>query len=206
MTTKIQVIFYCSHGHIFKMAEAMIAGAREIPDVEATLWQVPELMPDNALKSHARAARASFAQIPTTKPELLAEADAIIFVTPTRLGNMCAQMHNFIDQTGGRIRGALNGKGNSVFCNSASQHSSPESTMLNFHTTRLRNGMVIVGVPYSVQQQMIFSEITSASPNRANPITNRDGAEEHPSEKEIATARFQGRHIAEVTGRLKIAA
>lgn len=206
MTTKIQVIFYCSHGHIFKMAEAMIAGAREIPDVEATLWQVPELMPDYALKTHAKAARSSFAQIPTTKPELLAEADAIIFVTPTRFGNMCAQMHNFIDQAGGRIRGALNGKENSVFCNSTTQHSRPESTMLNFHTTRLRNGMVIVGVPYSVQQQINFSEITSANPYGAKSITNRDSEAEHPSEKEIATARSQGRHVAEVTNRLKIAA
>lgn len=205
MTTKIQVIFYCSHGHIYQMAVAMLAGAREIPDIEATLWQVPELMPDDALKTHARAARASFAQIPTTKPELLAEADAIIFVSPMRFGNMCAQMRNFIEQTGGRVGGALNGKANSVFSSSATQHGGQESTMLNFHTARLRHGMVIVGVPYSEQRQMIFSEIVDASPYGAMPVSGGDGALQ-PSEKELALARFQGRHVAEVTGRLKIAA
>lgn len=205
MRTKIQVIFYCSHGHIYQMAEAMLAGARELPDVEATLWQVPELMPDGALKTHAKAARASFAQIPTTKPELLTEADAIIFVSPTRFGNMCAQMRNFIEQTGGRIKGALNGKENSAISSLASQNSSLKSTMLNFHTTRLRHGIVIAGVPYSAQRQIIFSEIADASPGGAMPVTGGNGALQ-PSEDELAIARIQGRHVAEVTGRLKIAA
>ena len=206
MTTKIQVIFYSSHGHIYQMAEAIMAGAREISDVEATLWQVPELMPDDALKTHAKTARASFAQIPTAKPEQLAEADAIIFGTPTRFGNMCAQMRNFIDQTGGLwMKGALIGKVGSVFTSSATQHGGQESTILSFHTTLLHQGMVIVGVPYSEQRQMTISEITGGSPYGASTITGGDGARQ-PSENELAIARFQGRHVADIAKRLKIAA
>lgn len=206
MTTKIQVIFYSSHGHIYQMAEAIMAGAREISDVEATLWQVPELMPDDALKTHAKTARASFAQIPTVKPEQLAEADAIIFGTPTRFGNMCAQMRNFLDQTGGLwMKGALIGKVGSVFTSSATQHGGQESTILSFHTTLLHQGMVIVGVPYSEQRQMTISEITGGSPYGASTITGGDGARQ-PSENELAIARFQGRHVADVARRLKIAA
>jgi NAD(P)H:quinone oxidoreductase type IV len=205
MTTKIQVIFYSSHGHIYQMAEAIMAGAREISDVEATLWQVPELMPDDALKAHAKTARASFAQIPTAKPEQLAEADAIIFGTPTRFGNMCAQMRNFIDQTGGLwMKGALIGKVGSVFTSSATQHGGQESTILSFHTTLLHQGMVIVGVPYSEQRQMTISEITGGSPYGASTITGDDGARQ-PSENELAIARFQGRHVAEIARRIKIA-
>lgn len=205
MTTKIQVIFYSSHGHIYQMAEAIMAGVREIPDVEVTLWQVPELMPDDALETHARSARASFAQIPTAKPEQLAEADAIIFGTPTRFGNMCAQMRNFLDQTGGLwMSGALIGKVGSVFTSSATQHGGQESTILSFHTTLLHQGMVIVGVPYSEQRQMTISEITGGSPYGASTITGGDGARQ-PSENELAIARFQGRHVAEIARRLKIA-
>ncbi len=206
MITKIQVIFYSSHGHIYQMAEAIMAGAREISDVEATLWQVPELMPDDALKTHAKTARASFAQIPTAKPEQLAESDAIIFGTPTRFGNMCAQMRNFLDQTGGLwMKGALIGKVGSVFTSSATQHGGQESTILSFHTTLLHQGMVIVGVPYSEQRQMTISEITGGSPYGASTITGGDGARQ-PSENELAIARFQGRHVAGIAKRLKIAA
>ncbi len=206
MTTKIQVIFYSSHGHIYQMAEAIMAGVREISDVEATLWQVPELMPDDALKTHAKTARTSFAQIPTAKPEQLAEADAIIFGTPTRFGNMCAQMRNFLDQTGGLwMKGALIGKVGSVFTSSATQHGGQESTILSFHTSLLHQGMVIVGVPYSEERQMTISEITGGSPYGASTITGGDGARQ-PSENELAIARFQGRHVAEITKRLKIAA
>lgn len=206
MTTKIQVIFYSSHGHIYQMAEAIMTGLREISDVEATLWQVPELMPDDALKTHAKTARASFAQIPIAKPEQLAEADAIIFGTPTRFGNMCAQMRNFLDQTGGLwMKGALIGKVGSVFTSSATQHGGQESTILNFHTTLLHQGMVIVGVPYSEERQMTISEITGGSPYGASTITGGDGARQ-PSENELAIARFQGRHVAEITMRLKTAA
>ncbi len=207
MTTKIHVVFYSSHGHIFKMAEAIAAGAREVADVEVTVLQVPELVPDAALeKSGAKAARAMFSHIPVVKPEQLAEADAIIFGTPTRFGNMCAQMRNFLDQTGGLwAKGALIGKVGSVFTSSATQHGGQESTILSFHTTLLHQGFIIVGVPYSETRQMTIAEMTGGSPYGASTITGGDGSRQ-PSENELAIAQFQGKHVTTITKHLKLGA
>lgn len=205
MATKVQVVFYSMYGHIHRMAEAVAAGARELPDTEVSLWRVPELVPEEVLeKSGAKAAQAAFANIPVATTEQLAEADAIIFGTPTRFGNMCAQMRNFLDQTGGLwVKGALIGKVGSVFTSTATQHGGQESTLLSFHTTLLHQGMVIVGVPYSEQRQMILSEITGGSPYGSSTIAGGDGSRQ-PSENELAIARFQGRHVAEIAGRLKV--
>ena len=204
MSTQVQVIFYSSHGHTWQMAEAAAAGAREVEGVEASLWQVPELVPDDVLeKSGAKAARARFAHIPTAQVDQLAQADAIIFGTPTRFGNMCAQMRNFLDQTGGLwMQGGLIGKVGSVFTSTASQHGGQESTLLSFHTTLLHHGMVVVGVPYSEQRQMTLQEISGGSPYGASTITGGDGSRQ-PSENELAIARFQGRHAADIARRLK---
>jgi NAD(P)H:quinone oxidoreductase type IV len=203
MATKVQVIFYSTYGHIYKMAEAIAAGAREVPGTEVALFQVPELMPAEALeKSGAMAARAAFAHIPVAAPDKLAEADAVIFGTPTRFGNMCAQMRNFLDQTGGLwMKGALIGKAGSVFTSSATQHGGQETTITSFHTTLLHQGMVVVGVPYSEQRQMTIAEITGGSPYGASTITGGDGARQ-PSENELAIARFQGKHVAGIAAAL----
>lgn len=207
MATKIQVVFYSSHGHVYKMAEAIAAGAREVKNVEVTLFQVPELVPDDVLeKSGAKAARALFAHVPMAKPEQLAEADAIIFGTPTRFGNMCAQMRNFLDQTGGLwMRGALIGKVGSVFTSSATQHGGQESTILSFHTTLLHQGLIIVGAPYSEQRQMTIAEMTGGSPYGASTITGSDGARQ-PSENELAIARFQGEYVTKIASQMKLGA
>ena len=207
MSTQVQVIFYSSHGHTWQMAEAAAAGAREVEGVEASLWQVPELVPDDVLeKSGAKAARARFSHIPTAQVDQLAQADAIIFGTPTRFGNMCAQMRNFLDQTGGLwMQGGLIGKVGSVFTSTASQHGGQESTLLSFHTTLLHHGMVVVGVPYSEQRQMTLQEISGGSPYGASTITGGDGSRQ-PSENELAIARFQGRHAADIARRLKAGA
>src|SRR5436189_4936186 len=151
MSARIQVIFYSMYGHIYQMAEAVAAGARKAGAGEVSLWQVAELVPEEILeKSGANIARAAFAHVPVAKPAQLAEADAIIFGTPTRFGNMAAQMRNFLDQTGGLwMSGALIGKVGSVFTSSATQHGGQESTILSFHTTLLHQGMEDVGVPYS---------------------------------------------------------
>lgn len=204
MTTKIQVVFYSTYGHIYKMAEEIAAGAREVKDTEVTLYQVPELAPDDVLeKSGAKAARAAFAKIPVATPGQLAEADAIIFGTPTRFGNMAAQMRNFLDQTGDLwMKGALIGKIGSVFASTATQHGGQESTILSFHTTLLHQGMVIVGVPYSEQRQMTISEISGGSPYGASTITGGDGSRQ-PSANELAIARFQGKHVAAIASQLK---
>lgn len=204
MATKIQVVFYSMYGHIYKIAEEIAAGAREVKDTEVTLYQVPELAPDEVLeKSGAKAARAAFAKIPVAQPEQLAEADAIIFGTPTRFGNMAAQMRNFLDQTGGLwMKGALIGKVGSVFTSTASQHGGQETTITSFHSTLLHQGMIIVGVPYSEQRLLKMDEITGGTPYGATTITAGDGSRQ-PSANELAIARFQGKHVATIASQLK---
>jgi NAD(P)H dehydrogenase (quinone) len=203
MTTRIQVVFYSMYGHIYKMAEAIAAGAREVADTDVTLYQAPELMPDDVLeKSGAKAARAAFAHVPMIKPEQLVDADAIIFGTPTRFGNMAAQMRNLLDQTGALwMSGALIGKVGSVFTSTASQHGGQETTLTSFHTTLLHQGMIIVGAPYSEQRLVNMTEISGGTPYGASTITGPDGSRQ-PSENELGIARFQGRHVATIASAL----
>jgi len=168
------------------------------------LLQVPELVPDEILeKSGAKAARTAFAQVPLARVEQLPGADAIIFGTPTRFGNMAAQMRNFLDQTGGLwARGALVGKVGSVFTSTATQHGGQETTITSFHSTLLHQGMIIVGVPYTASGLNNMKEITGGTPYGASTLANSDGSRQ-PSENELEIARFQGRHVAEIAKRLK---
>ena len=200
---KIKVVFYSMFGHIYKLAEAVAKGARDVEGAELELLQVAELVPDDVLeKSGAKKAREVFAHIPTAKPSDLEDADAIIFGTPTRFGNMCAQMRNFLDQTGGLwAQGALIGKVGSVFTSTGTQHGGQETTLTSFHITLLHHGMVIVGLPYSEARQMTLDEVTGGSPYGATTIAGTDGSR-MPSENELAMARFQGRHVADIAARL----
>lgn len=203
MATKVQVVFYSMYGHIYKLAEAVAAGAREVAGSEVSLYQVAELVPGDVLeKSGAKAARAAFAHVPVIKPDQLAEADAIIFGTPTRFGNMCAQMRNFLDQTGGLwMKGSLIGKVGSVFTSTASQHGGQETTITSFHSTLLHHGMILIGVPYSEPRLLDMSQVSGGTPYGASTLTGGDGSRQ-PSENELAIARFQGRHVAEIAARL----
>lgn len=203
-TTRIQVVFYSMYGHVHTLAEAVAAGAREVEGCEVSLYQVAELVPAEVLeKSGAAAARKAFAHIPVASPETLTEADAVIFGTPTRFGNMCAQMRNFLDQTGGLwMNGALVGKVGSVFASTGTQHGGQETTITSFHTTLLHQGMIIVGVPYSEARLMEMGEITGGSPYGATTLAAPDGSRT-PSANELAIARFQGRHVAGIAQRLK---
>jgi len=203
MATKIQVVFYSMYGHIYTMAEAVAAGAREVSGTEVTLLQVPELVPEEVLERvGAKAARAAFAHVPVARPEMLEEADALIFGTPTRFGNMCAQMRNFLDQTGGLwLKNAFVGKVGSVFTSTGTQHGGQETTITSFHSTLLHLGMIIVGVPYSEQRILNMNEITGGGPYGASTLAGADGSR-RVSENELAIARFQGRHVAQIAGKL----
>lgn len=200
---KIHVVFYSMYGHVHTMAEAVAEGARQVPGAEVTLLQVAELVPDAALeRTGAKGARQAFASIPVADPKQLAEADAIIFGTPTRFGNMAAQMRNFLDQTGGLwAKGALIGKVGSVFVSTGTQHGGQETTITSFHTTLLHLGMIVVGVPYSCQELTNMAEITGGSPYGAGTLAGGDGSRK-PSANELAIARFQGKHVAEITRKL----
>jgi NAD(P)H dehydrogenase (quinone) len=190
------------YGHVYTMAEAVAAGAREVEGTAVTLYRVADLLSEEALeRTGAKAAQASFAHIPVIQPEQLAEADAIIFGTPTRFGNMCAQMRNFLDQTG-RLwaAGALIDKIGSVFTSTGTQHGGQETTITSFHTTLLHHGMIVVGVPYSEQGLVNMNEITGGSPYGAGTLAGGDGSR-RPSQNELAIARAQGRRVAELARR-----
>jgi NAD(P)H dehydrogenase (quinone) len=139
---------------------------------------------------------------PIATPAELADYDGIIFGTPTRFGNMCAQMRNFLDQTGEHwMKGSLIGKVGSVFASTATQHGGQETTITSFHSTLLHQGMIIVGVPYSCQGLLNMDEITGGTPYGATTLAKGDGSRQ-PSENELTIARFQGRHVAEITAKL----
>src|SRR5664280_824339 len=187
------------YGHIYRMSEAVVEGAREVEGAEVSLYQVAELVPEEALeKIGAKAARSAFGHVPIATPGQLAEADAILFGTPTRFGNMCAQMRNLLDQTGQLwLKGLLIGKVGSVFTSTATQHGGQETTITSFHSTLLHHGMIVVGVPYSCREIMNMSEITGGSPYGASTLAGGDGSRQ-PSENEIKIARFQGAHVARI--------
>ena len=201
---KILIVYYSTYGHVHKMAEAVAEGARKIEGAEAVMRRVPETLPKEVLeKMGAVDAQQKMAQVPICSVEELASADAVIFGTPTRFGNMCGQMRQFLDATGGLwAQGALVGKVGSVFTSSATQHGGQESTILSFHITLLHHGFVIVGLPYAFQGQMRIDEITGGSPYGASTIAGGSG-ERMPSENELDAARFQGKHVAAIAARLK---
>ena len=200
---KILIVFYSLYGHVYKMAEAIAEGAKEVPGAVVDLRQVPETLSDDILKKMgAIEAKKQFSRIPVCSVDELATADAIIFGTPTRFGNMCGQMRQFLDATGGLwAKGALAGKVGSVFTSTATQHGGQESTILSFHTTLLHHGMVLVGLPYVFQGQMRIDEITGCSPYGASTIAGGQG-ERLPSENELAGARFQGKRVALIASKL----
>jgi len=202
--SNVLIVEYSLYGHIYKMAEAVAEGVREVAGCKATIKRVPETLSNEVLgKMGALEAQKNMASVPIATADDLAAADAIIFGTPTRFGNMCGQMRQFLDSTGGLwMQGALIGKPGSVFTSSATQHGGQESTILSFHTTLLHQGMIVVGLPYAFAGQMGFAEVTGCSPYGASTITGGQG-ERMPSANELAGARFQGAHVARISLKLK---
>ena len=196
---KILVLYYSSYGHIETMAEAVAEGARRAEGVEVTIKRVPELVPAEVAEKAGMKLDQGAA---VATPGELADYDAIVFGTPTRFGNMAAQMRNFLDQTGGLwAKGALVGKVGSVFTSTGTQHGGQETTITSFHTTLLHHGMVIVGGPYACEGLSNMDEITGGSPYGAATLAGGDGAR-RPSENELGIARFQGEHVARIAAKL----
>lgn len=200
---KILVLFYSSYGHIYKMAEAVAAGAREVQGAEVVLRRIPETLPDKILEATgSKAAQQAFAHVPVASVDELAGYDAIVFGVPTRFGNVVSQVQAFLDATGGLwAKGALVGKLGSVFVSTATQHGGQETTIRALHTSLLHHGMLIAGLPYTFQGQMTLDEISGCSPYGASTIAGGKG-ERQPSENELAGARFQGRHVASLAAKL----
>ena len=200
---KVLVVFYSMYGHIYRMAQAVAEGVKEVPGAEVALRRVPETLSDDILgKMGALEAQKSMANVPVCTVDELGGADAVIFGTPTRFGNMCGQMRQFLDATGQLwAKGALVGKVGSVFASSNTQHGGQESTVLSFHLTLMHHGMVIVGLPYAFAGQSRIDEITGGSPYGASTIAGPKG-DRMPSENELAAARWQGKHVAQIASKL----
>lgn len=195
---KVLVLYYSSYGHVETMAQAVAEGARS-QGAQVDIKRVPELVPEEVAKaSHFKLDQAA----PVAQVAELPDYDAIILGVPTRFGNMPAQMKNFLDQTGGLwAQGKLVGKVGSVFVSTATQHGGQESTILSTHTVLLHHGMVIVGLPYAWAGQSRVDEITGGSPYGATTIAAPDGSRQ-PSANELEGARWQGRHVAQITAKL----
>lgn len=200
---KILVVYYSLYGHVAKMAEAVAEGAREVAGARVDVRRVAETLSEDVIgKMGATEPQKALTKVPVCTLDELSAADAIIFGSPTRYGNMTAQMRTFLDSTGGLWQsGALVGKVGSVFTSSATQHGGQESTILSFHSNLLHLGMVIVGLPYAFAGQMRIDEITGGSPYGASTIAGGKG-ERMPSDNELAGARFQGKHVASIAAKL----
>jgi NAD(P)H dehydrogenase (quinone) len=202
MPAKVTIIFYSMYGHVYRLAQAIEEGAKST-GAETKILQVKETLPDDVLqKMHAADARKAFAQLPIVKADDLADADAIFLGTPTRYGASTAQMQTFLDSTGPLwTAGKLIGKIGSAFTSTASQHGGQETTLTHLHTFFYHMGMLVSGVPYSAQELLNLNEITGGSPYGASTIAGPKG-ERQPTNNELAIARFQGKHVAELAAKL----
>ncbi len=197
---KILVLYYSSYGHIEIMARAQAEGAAQVRGAEVSVKRVPELVPPDV----ARASGFKLEQsAPLAVPDELEQYDGIVFGTPTRFGNMAAQMRNFLDQTGPQwMRGALVGKVGSVFCSTASQHGGQETTLTSFHHTLLHHGMIVVGLPYTFKDLTTMREITGGTPYGASCVTGAGSELRMPTPLELEMCRYQGEHVTRITSRL----
>jgi NAD(P)H dehydrogenase (quinone) len=197
---KILVVYYSSYGHIEAMAHAQAEGAAKVPGAQVVVKRVAELAPADVCKASGfKLDQAA----PLATPEELEQYDAIIFGTPTRFGNMAAQMRNFLDQTGALwMRGALVGKVGSVFCSTASQHGGQETTLTSFHNTLMHHGMIIVGLPYTFKDLATMREVTGGTPYGASCVTGSGNELRMPTALELEMCRYQGEHVARIASRL----
>jgi NAD(P)H dehydrogenase (quinone) len=197
--SKILVVYYSMYGHIETLAGAIAEGARSVEGTDVVVKRVADIMPEEVARKHgAKLDQAA----PVASPKDLADYDAIIFGTPTRFGNMAAQMRNFLDQTGSLwMSGGLVGKVASVFTSTGTGGGN-EVTILTFVPTLVHHGMIFVGLPYSCPELADISEVKGGSPWGAATIAGPDGSRQ-PSAKELAQARFQGSHVAAITKKLK---
>ncbi len=200
---KVLVLCYSLYGHVYELARAVAEGAKEVPGANVEIKRVPETLPEDVIEQMGAAEfQKTFSGVPVCKPEELPDYEAIIFGTPTRFGNMCAQMRQFLDSTGTLwAEGSLIGKIGSVFTSSATQHGGQESTILSFHTTLLHHGMLVAGLPYSFAGQMKNDEITGGSPYGISTVAGGEG-ERTPTKNELEGARFQGKHVATIAKKL----
>jgi NAD(P)H dehydrogenase (quinone) len=188
------VLYYSSWGHVEALAWAQAEGAGRVEGVQVLVKRVPELVPEEVAKQSGYKLDQ---KAPLADPLELGDYDGILFGTPTRFGNMCAQMRNFLDQTGPLwATNALLGKVASVFTCTQSQHGGQETTITSFHYTLLHHGMIVVGMPYTAPGITTMREVTGGTPYGASSITGAGDESRMPTALELGMCRFQGEHVA----------
>lgn len=199
---KILVLFYSMYGHIFKMASTVAKGVREAGG-EAVLKQVAELIPEDRWDENIKKAKKMMKAVSVADPQTdIKGIDGVAVGTPTRFGNMCAQMRNFWDQTSSDwMKGSLIGKPAAVFTSSATQHGGQETTIISTMITLLHHGCILVGLPYSFKEQMTIEEITGGSPYGASTIAGPMGGR-MPSANELKMAKDLAKRLTEIAKKL----
>jgi NAD(P)H dehydrogenase (quinone) len=202
MPAKVQIVFYSMYGHIWRLAQSIAEGAKET-GADVQLFQVAETLPPEILaKMGAADAKKAWAHIPTADPHHLAEADAIILGTPTRFGAACAQMQTFLDATPGLwVKGALIGKIGAGFTSTGTQHGGQETTLMGLFTFFIHHGMLVASLPYACPELSNMSEVSGGSPYGSSTMSGPKG-ERMPIANELAIARFQGKHVGQLAGKL----
>lgn len=205
MKPRVMVLYYSMTGNTYRLARAVCEGIAA-GGGEAILRTVPELVPEEKLEDHppAREARLEQKEVPAASLDELAQVDGLVIGSPTRFGNMCAQLRNFLDQTGGLwMKGALVDKPAGAFCCTATMHGGQETTLVSMICTLMHHGALIVGVPYSVPE--LTASRSGGTPYGASAVVGPE-ADERPLETDLRIAREQGRRVARLAGALRKAA
>jgi len=199
---KLLIVYYSTFGNVYKMARLVAEGAAEVEGVEPVMRTVAELMPESLIQSREdmKAGKKMQEAVPLVTLDDFKEAGAFAFGTPTRFGNVSAQLKNQIDQLSSLwLSGEFEGKPAGVFVSTASLHGGQETTSHTLMAPLLHLGMILVGVPYSVQE--LFTTMGGGSPYGPGHIAGQDNKREIDHEEAKICKAF-GRRLAEIGKRL----
>jgi len=198
----ILVVFYSMTGNMAKLAKAVAEGAQSVRDTEVRIRQVEEIVPKEKWNDVMKKVKEELRNIPIATMDDLEWADGIAFGTPTRYGNMSAQMKQYIDQTGGLWqKGALENKVAGIFTSTSTQHGGQETTIIASMIPMFHLGMIVVGIPYSETRLFSIDHVSGGSPYGASSVSG-PGADRIPTENEIEIAKTLGRRIAEISRKI----
>lgn len=199
----VLIVYYSTYGNVYKMATLVAEGVKQIAGAEPVIRTVPELIPQSVIDSRPdmKAGKEMQRDVPLVTLDDFRQAGAIAFGTPTRFGNVSAQLKNQVDQlTSLWLNGELEGKPAGIFVSTASLHGGQETTSLTLMAPLLHLGMILLGVPYSVQE--LFTTQGGGSPYGPGHVAGGDNKREIDSQ-EAAICRALGRRLAEIGLRLQ---
>lgn len=202
---KALIAFYSMYGHIHQLAKAIAEGVGEVDGVEPVLRKVKETLPDDLVaKLGGIEPRKAWADVPEVQVKDMEECDAMFIGTPTRFGGVSAQVRTFLDSTGGLwAKQTMLGRIAAGFTSSGTQHGGQEVTIFgSLYPYFLHHGMLICGLPYAYEGQSGMEEIKGGSPYGVSTVAGSDGSAS-PTKYDLDGAKYLGRHVAQLTKRLR---